>query len=311
MATDPQDPNAADTQDDDRTVPQDDSNEAPQQPTKEESDEATLAEQGFPDDWTAEDLEGLSDAERASIIADQEAARPKQEDPAPEPDPEPQPEPEQPKPEYDVETAQATLTDLHAQRKDLMTQFQDGEISEDDFQSKWDTFDEQISNAKAEIIAAERTTQATQNQIEQRWYADVDAYMKDHPDLGSETHIRGFDAELRAVTGTYPHLDNAAAIQLAHTRYAQAAEAMRKPLSSLPPGAHEPAQRREPEPAPQRRERDPLPPTLNQVPGSDMGGAQDGRFAQVERAIDSDPFAGEQAFERMSPEDQMRFLAET
>lgn len=318
---DQQDPNAADVNDDDQRtdVPEGDDNEPAPAPTQAETDEAALAEGGFPQDFTAEDLEGLSDEEIASIVADQQAAKPKEEEPAPvEEKPaeeEPQakePEPA-PKPEFDVETAQTTLADLTKQRAKLLEDFKDGEIGDDEFQQQWDQFDESIGNAKAEIIAAQRTTQSAQHQIEQKWYADVDAYLSDHPDLQDEAHLPGFDAELKFVTGTYPNISNEAAIRLAHTRYAPVAEAMGKPLSTLPDGT-KPAPKADPkpqEPAPQteqRRQRE-LPPTLNNVPSSDMGGYEDGRYAQVERAIDADPFEGEQAFERMSPEDQERFLA--
>ena len=288
-------------------------------------EERKLLEDGLPEEFSAEDLESLDENERDAILGEQNAereAREAEESAAreaeekarePEPEPEPKPEPKQPEIEApDTEAAQAALDDAKRKRDELHTKYEDGEIGAAEWREQLGDLDDAVADARADLKAAEKITQSTEKarkEVEdaqaQEWYGKVDTYMDQNPELKDPANFQNWDAALRAVTSRAKEGDSFDdLIRSAHQSLAVSLEAMGTPLKNPPKAGQKSEAKADPKP-----ERDPLPPTLARVPASDSAGIGEGRFSQVDRAIDSDVYEGEAAVASMSERDRERWLA--
>lgn len=246
-------------------------------------------------------------AEAAAKAAEEEAAK-AAEAKDDEPEEEPEPAPAIP----DTAEAERKAEDLAKQRDALLDQYEEGELTREEWRKQSAEIEDQIVDARAAVKAAQ-DRRAEQEQAElTRWHREVDSYLGANPTLKEPAHLRGFDQVLRSVTAsdTYAHLPWSKQIETAHKMYAVHAESIGAPIP-MPGGgkAEEPAKAQDPEKLERRTDPRPTTPTLASLPQSDPGGANESRFAGVDRLIDSDdPHAAEHALERMSDEERARFL---
>lgn len=304
------DPNAQ-TNPDDITDEQIAANTAPV--SEEKPDTETT---GLPDEFTLEDLEGLTKAEQDAIMKAQDddkaalAEAAKADEPAPEPEPEPVKQPDlAPKVNVDLDKAKADLDALAVERAKLAEDYDNGEVSQSDYDAKLDDIIDRTADAKASTKAAEIIDQSTQQASDEAWYGMVGSYMDQYPELRSDTHLQGFNASLIAVETAHPNMPDAEKVATAHRNYGAYAHSMGTALEQAPPapGSKNKAPPADPGPGP----RPDLPPTLAKTPAADINAQNDGAFANVDRAVESaDVYAGEDAFSRMSPAQQEKYLRE-
>lgn len=229
-----------------------------------------------------------------------------EEKPKAEQKPETKPEP-QFKQVPDTSAATADLTKVAADRKALITKFNDGEISETDFETQMDAIVDRQASAKATIDAAQSIQQQNTAQVQQLWYDQVDSYMSKNPVLSEPDVLQQFDAHLKAVNASqaYRGLPADKRIELAHGFLATERAALGKPIAG--PAAAEAAPKpgdkakdgpsKEPRPEPMT--------TLAGVPAAAANDAGDGAFSAIDNAHPDDAMKG---FARMSPEMQAAFL---
>lgn len=207
-------------------------------------------------------------------------------------------------------------------RDALNNKFAAGDIEQAEYMRDLQKILNDIAHLDQIPQAHQMAQDAQQNAIQQRWTDTVKLYEDANPELVKPEHVRGWDAELRAVTSTYPSLNFNQAIRLAHQRYEQTAQALGSPLteSKSGPVTLNPANAMDGQgsaAAPQTKseieskltEKTDAPVTLRDVPGeSAMATAP-----QIGDALDAvldqgDPYAAEALFGRMSPVQQEAYL---
>lgn len=302
-----------------------------------EADLAAAAEQkaakdaldGLPEVFSEEDLAFLSEAEREAILADQEAeAAEVPEAPevpqtaAPEAKEAPkEPDPVELLPPINTAEIEAKLATLAAKRKELNDAYDDGDLTRDGLDNALSDLEDEIVEAKADLRIAskenerrEQAAQAAQEKVVNAWYDTVDAYMDRYPALKSDAHIQGFDQALKAVNRdpVFSKLPADQRIRLAHEDYARRAVIMGAAL----PAEAAPNAQVKPTPAAKTTQKPAAPkappPTLASIPASDTNetGAQDPRFAAIDRMIAEGDVAGsEQALAKLSQRDLDAYLS--
>jgi hypothetical protein len=262
----------------------------------------------LPDEFTLEDLEGLTKSEQEAILKSQDDERTETEAAAPEPVQEPEPPVKQPDlaPKVDMEQVKADLDKIGLERDDLWTKFDDGEISQDDFKAQLTAIDKREIAVEASSKAFELIDTSATEAADKTWFDAVGGYMDKFPELRTDAHIAGFDASLRAVETSQPNLSDSEKIATAHRNYGAYAHSIGTPLTQAPsaPGK---ASNKLPDPGP----RPDLPPTLAKTPAADIQSQNDGRFAQIDRLTESgDVYASEASVAAMSPAEYDKYLAE-
>lgn len=250
-------------------------------------------------------------------------------DPDPEPDPNPQPEPKAEArakmPDVDISQLDEQLAGFKDQRNDLLSQYEDGDMTVDEYRTKLDELDEQADAVKAQKAVAQDQVQ----RVADDWKGAVEAHLGAYPDLRTnEAVLRGFDRAVRAVTGNpdYAHMSFDRQLTAAHELLAfQAKHTGMKGVPELKGANPEP----KPDPAPDPKT-DPKPDakatdkdgdedgnkpdmrtppvTLANTPASDISGGSDSPYATLERmAQGDDPIAFEAALARLTPEQRDEF----
>lgn len=302
--------------------------EAEEEPTPaaEDPPARALGEDGLPETFTADDLAVLPKAEADAILADQqaiedaraaeEAAKAEEEKAATPEEPEEEEQPkEEPAPQIpDVSEAKAALEEANTERKQLLDDYKSGEIDDDQFTEKLDAIDQRRIDASADIRSAEQTIAEHQRSREEKWYSRVDAFHAERPELMSQDHIEGWDAELRNVTSKYPQMDPDAAIRLAYSRYSATAEALGKPLTGKQPEPESTAKEPEkPKMEVRKDSRPDAPVTLAKTPAADLQKPNEGRFGAIDDRVQNaqtadDVYAAERAMMAMSEAERDAYL---
>lgn len=223
---------------------------------------------------------------------------------APEPEPEPLPEP------VDVTPIRAKLAELDTQRDTLLDQYDNGEISREDLNTKQREIDQALVQARMEINQAEAAQQQREQAEAGAYWKRIEAVAVNNPEYWSPKHAQGFNEEVLRLQNSSAFKNGAMTIEEC---LVAAMNNYRAPLSSagirLPDpvvGKGKPAPAAE---TPAKRTVDPQP-SLAFVPQSDVGAAVDGTFAALDRLMDSDnPYAAEEALARLTPDQHEAYLA--
>lgn len=231
----------------------------------------------------------------------------------------------------DVTAARAIVDGAAAERKALMAKFDDGELSEADFDAELEKLTDKIADARADIRVAEKQTVAQVEAYRNAWYAKTGDFMTKNPSfadnepvaqLGGASRLQLFDEALKRVTGDpgYASLSmsdkiNTAAKMAAgyfkqetgedliRPRAAPAAKAGNETAAKPVKPAAQAAQAAPKRPDPGKRP-DPVR-TLGGVTTASTMEADDGRFAAIDRA---GGVAAEQEFARMSQAERDAYL---
>lgn len=289
--------------------------------TKEEISEIRKMEaEDKAEEESAAKSQDMSDADDADDDdgADTNDDQPQVEDKKPEEKPEPA-EPALSK-VPDVSEAHATVKQGQEDLDTLRQEWEDGDLSDKDYATKRAELEDTIIDAKSEIKAADRIAADNEAADKNRWVTDVNAFFEDNPVLKTDEHIQAYDDAVKAVTAdpTNASLTNQQCLILAARQYKAKADIIGKPFD-LNAGVKAKKEKEPTDQDPQKEKAEPKfkartdaredpPVTLANVPQTDTQSGADGRFANIDRAIDDDPFAGEDAFSRMSPADQERYL---
>ena len=226
-------------------------------------------------------------------------------------------------PAPDITRINASRAAAEAELESLNGKFSSGDMEQADYMRNVQPVLAEIARLE-QIPEAHRMAQAAQQEAAQnRWTDTVKRYEDANPELVSQEHVRGWDAELRAVTSTYPSLNFQQAIRLAHQRYEHTAALLGTGLKvnkageniALTPATPTQGQgsaattptkteiqgqlQAKPEP----------PQTLRDVPGENAMATAPQIGDALEAVIDSgDNYKAEELFARMSPAQQEAFL---
>lgn len=207
------------------------------------------------------------------------------------------------KPDVPPAVDDAEVKRLDAEMKQALKDLRDGEITEDEYEEKTTSLQQDRDTAVRELGKVEAARENWHN----RWFDAVGSYQKEVPELFQGDHRQRFDAFVRQVTGDQrPEIQSLSMhekLERAHKLYAADADIYKTTVPDLPgkkkadPKPDSKAQdkgQKQPKDEAQKRaeaaEQAEPPQTLSKMPASATPEDADGRFArlhQLER--DADP----------------------
>lgn len=267
------------------------------------------------EEWTEEDMRLLSDEERAALFGDDEDKG--EADAADEGDDESEPADEAASDDTaqddaddvitgtqapDVSALDAEIEALDAAKVAAFDDWEDGNISRDEYLDKLKELD-----AAAKETVAKRAVAAAQEQaIYDAFISTAKGYFGEYPDLATQAHAEAYDRHVRAITGDprYQSLTHRQMLEAAHRLYAAEADVLGlnvpRPKGKAKPAAEPtPAPEAKADPAPARKPRpgDKAPVTLRNVPNAAPVSASDGKYSSLAQRL-----------ENASPEEYERIL---
>lgn len=283
---------------------------------------AALTAAGLPDQFTMAELEAFLSADEIaaltkggeSILEMPEGVEvPAPEAPAATEEAPPAPQIQQPQPMQqmqvpDTSKAQADLTAAQANLTALQQEYDDGDLSQAEFQERHAAIVAAEVEARAQIKLAEQIQAQNRQQVVTRWNETVSAYQDKFPDLVTEQNFSLWDQSLRAVTASpaYQNLAMDRQIELAHRMMADHLEVtantkIARPDSQAPKQeAQQPGPRKDARPEPIQ--------TLAGIAAADPQSPDDGTFAAIDRMMTQDPEKAEAMLNRLTADQQQRYL---
>lgn len=192
----------------------------------------------------------------------------------------------------------AKLADIDKREDELSEKFEDGELTTAEYRAELRKLTGErgeIEKAQLKHSLAEDFNQA---QLEANWNRDCEQFLAKHPEVkASQLRMDAFDTVVRKITAetmTTGKAPGMADLQKAYAEWSEQLGIQSKPAAK---DARQGKQSRE------------LPPTLANVPAAEMQDTADGKWAQLDRLMDTDPLAYEAALAKMSEADQDAYLA--
>lgn len=200
----------------------------------------------------------------------------------------------------DAEDLTAKKTELKQQLADLAKKFDDGDLMASEFQAQREAIEEQ----REELLTREIMIKTERNIDLKTWRDEVTSFSKDKPQYQPGGILRD------ALDKKVKELQVGAVNPLSPKILAKAHEEIQKALG-LPIGKTDtPAPKKVDNPTTPPARRPAPPPTLAQIPASDITDADDGaEFTHLDQLLERDSVAFERELARLSPVDRDRYLA--
>lgn len=218
-----------------------------------------------------------------------------------------------------LQPLQKAVEDATQERKQIIDQYEDGDLSEEEYRQQIDAVEDKITDAKSDLKLANRDHE----KINKAWGDACRSYLKNHmPGLSKdEAMLTAFDGTVRAITSqpAFAQLSFEQILRQAHANLEFNAEALG--LKNVPPVANrKPAKKTEKKPETKKKaekETDKTdlgktPTTLADVPASDVAAVtDDGSFASLAKLQDTDPLKFEAALAQLPDDQRDAFLSYT
>lgn len=264
-----------------------------------------------------DDIE-LTDAEREAMAEDEGDDAPEEaEEEAPAPVAKPEPaaaatpaaEPEQPAASApppvnvpliraeDTAAATARLEAIDTEADTLATRFDDGEMTAKEYGAAIKALEAERRDLDWSVRKAALSAEVEEQQATKAWFTSVSEFVATHTEIKPGTlRWNAFDTAVRMVTSDEANasLTNAKKLEKAYAM-------LTAEFGGGPAPAASKAAALPPRPA--------LPPSLANIPASAVNNADDGRYANLDRLMDTDPMGYEAAMAKMSEADQAAYLA--
>ena len=221
----------------------------------------------------------------------------------------------------DTTEAKATIDSAAAERKALRDAYNDGELTDDEFDAKMDALNDSIVEAKAAIKEAEKAEAQSLEAMQAAWFSKVDAFLDanpafrdntPNPKLEGNSYLTALDTVMKAVNQDARYagmtmnerIEASAKIVRAYVQQQTGADIPgldRKGGAAKEKDARATAKAKVAE---QGRRPDPVQ-TLGNVTAATETEIEDSRFAAIDKAEGMD---AEAMFQRMTPAEQKAFL---
>lgn len=263
-----------------------------------EADLADMTDDADTGEVTEEELDALTEEERAALAegdedgdgdgdgddgaaddappADAAAAQDDTTNGDAQPDPEPV--------KVDPAVTEKILSQAKADKKALFAQYEDGELTRDQYLEGLEKIDTESANAAAQ--AALEVQQEAQEY--EAWQKEARGYLAEVPELSTEAHLQAFDAHVRRVTNdpASAKLSYRQMLEKAHRYYLADQPEVATPIPALPASRRAgAAPKKEAAPAPAAQRPEP-PITLARIPSAVPSAVSDGRYGQLQKAVD-------------------------
>ncbi len=200
------------------------------------------------------------------------------------------------------------LTEIKQQKVALADQFDEGDITNREYQQKLDELNQQERKIEREIDRA-RLAEDMEAQRKNNAWNDAQAdFMADHPEYEDETRREMFNAVFRNVAKR----DEFSALPVTRANSLKLLRAAHDAFIHATGGSPEPDDKGNGKVtnAPQQQKKKDLPPTLAGIPSADVTDTNSGRWASLDRLRDKDYQAYEDKLFSMSDADRDAYLAE-
>lgn len=204
----------------------------------------------------------------------------------------------------DFDEQMKALTDRRAnirtEKRALTDKYEDGDITSKEYHDQLDKLDDELSDLndkrselKWQENKAKLAQETSQSQVEARWYATVDTFMAEHPEITrNQTLVQVYDAIVQRVTAETMKAGREPGVADLQKAYKQWAEDLG--VTPKKPQKEDKAQEH------QKQARN-VPPTLAKVPAAEANDTDDGKYAYLDRLADKDPIKYEAEIAKLSP----------
>lgn len=205
-----------------------------------------------------------------------------------------------------VEDAEAKLADIDKREDEISQKFEDGDLTTAEYRAELRKLEKERGAIERQQLEADFAEKHNQAQIDAMWQANVQTFLEGHPEIAkNELRWSSFDTVVRKVTAETMQAGKNPGMADLKKAYKQWAEDLGLPTEQSKAddkSGKEPARKQE------RQQRE-IPPSLAKVPAADINDTDDGRWASLDRLMDSDPLGFEKAFGKLSEADQEAYLA--
>lgn len=196
--------------------------------------------------------------------------------------------------------AQERLDAIAAEKAALIEKFDGGELTTKEYTEALEKLSDERDELRWSLRKNQLSVELTEQQKLDAWFSEVHTFASENPVLQSSPVIwNAFDEVVKRV-GSDPataNLPDREGLELAF-------RILKQELGPLVGGASAPT----PAPSTPPVERH-VPPTLAHIPAAAIDTVADARFDSLDRLSNTDPEKYEEAFAKMSPADQQRYLA--
>ncbi|NTE96695.1 hypothetical protein [Agrobacterium tumefaciens] len=207
------------------------------------------------------------------------------------------------------EDVQAQLDKINTDRDALSDKFEDGDLTSKEYSAELRKLNKQESDLEWQVRKAELSNETQHNQALQRWYGSVNEFMADHPNIQkSEVLWQAFDGVVKKVTADTANQGLTDRQQL-DKAYGILAKELGLKVDPAPATDPKAATQGKAPAKPAKEGKREIPPTLGTVPAADTSTTDDGKYAHLDRLMESDPLAFEAALAKMSPAESEAYLA--
>jgi len=192
-------------------------------------------------------------------------------------------------------------TAIRTEKRALTDKYEDGDITSKEYHDQLDKLDDELSDVgeqrselKWQKNKSQLAQEANQSQVDARWYATVDVFMADHPEVTTnQTRIQAYDTIIQRVTAETMKAGREPGLADLKKAYKQWAEDLGIVVEGKPANTETTNK-----PAKNKRN---VPPTLAKVPAAETNDTDDGKYAYLDRLADKDPIKYEAEIAKLSP----------
>lgn len=205
--------------------------------------------------------------------------------------------------------AEAKLSDIAIKKDELLTKFDDGDMTAKEYQRELDALNKQEREIELAVHKASLAAEMEQQRQKNEWISTVNRFIVANPVYDPQKSprlYRALDAEVRDLA-VKPEAANWTGEQiLAEAHKNLAAEfgfaAQKEAQDDIAKNALKNA-KKHPIPKPD------LPPTLAKVPAAQVSDTAGGKFAALDRLMTADPIKYEEALMKLSDAERAEYLA--
>ena len=189
--------------------------------------------------------------------------------------------------------ADARLQEISTKKDELLTQFDDGDITAREYQKQLDDLSRQERKIEFEQHEAQLAQKMEQQRLQNDWMATCNTFIERHAIYKDNPRLhKALDAEVRDLAGK-PETAN-----WTGQRFLDEAHKNLKAAFDFKDAA-----------APASTASRELPPNLAKVPAAEVEDTSGGRFAVLDRMATSDPMGYEETLSKMSQSERDAYLA--
>lgn len=200
------------------------------------------------------------------------------------------------------EDADAKLKGLADKRADLRKQYDDGDITFDELESARDEITKEEKAIERAQLKAEMAAEMQQQQTVNDWNRDVNSFLDANPEYrASDVRYQALDMMVRKIGGA-PEAAKMTGPQV----LAKAHEELQKAFGVAAPAKKDEGNGKGEKKPPPKVD---VPPTLGKLPAAENNDTQGGKYAALDRLLETDPLAHEDALMKLSASERESYLA--